>query len=273
MIGIFDSGLGGLTFLKEFKKALPEYSFIYLGDNARAPYGPKSRDTIYQYTRQGVEFLFNQGCELVILACNTASAEALKKIQQELVPAKYPDKKVLGVLVPIAEGAVQTINYLPKKNKIGVIGSRSTVDSKVYEKEIKKLNPEIEVHSKATPLLVPLAEEGWIKRRETGMIIKYYLRELKLKRINVLVLGCTHYPILHQTIKKIMGTQTIIPDVPQIVALRLTDYLRRHEEIDKKIKKEGRTTFYTTDNKERFKTIGQRFYKNPIRRVCKAELE
>jgi glutamate racemase len=273
MIGVFDSGLGGLTFLKEFNQDLPDHNFIYLGDNARAPYGPKSQETIYQYTRQGVEFLFSQGCELVILACNTASAEALRKIQQELLPAKYPDKKALGVLAPIAEGTVQTINYLPKKNKIGVIGSRSTIESEAYKKEIEKLNSELEIHSKATPLLVPLVEEGWIKRRETRMILKYYLRELKLKKINVLVPGCTHYPVLRPVIQEIMGTQIIVPDAPKLVSLKLTDYLKRHSEIEEKIKKEGQTTFYTTDNTQKFKTIGQRFYKNPIRQAKKINLE
>jgi glutamate racemase len=273
MIGVFDSGFGGLTFLKEFKRTLPEYNFIYLGDNAGAPYGSKSQGTIYQNTKQGVEFLFDQGCELVILACNTASAEALRKIQQELLPRKYPDKKVLGVLVPIAEGAVQTITPFPKKNKIGIIGSRSTIDSGAYEREIKKIAPHIEVYAKAAPLLVPLVEEGWMKRRETRMVLKYYLRELKLKKIDILILGCTHYPVLRQTIKEIMGTQTIVPDTPHLVSLKLEDYLKRHPEVDKKIKKEGDTTFYTTDNEEKFRSIGQRFYKNPIRQAKKINLE
>lgn len=273
MIGVFDSGMGGLTFLKRFIEDLPDHSFVYLGDNARTPYGNKSQEVIYEYTRQGVEFLFEKGCQLVIVACNTASAEALRRIQQELLPQKYPGKKVLGVIVPITEGAVQTLNYDPKKNKIGIIGSRSTIISGAYEREIKKLNSEVEIYSKATPLLVPLVEEGWIKRRETKMILRYYLRELKHIKINTLVLGCTHYPVLHEVIQGMMGPQINVLDGPKNVSMKLNDYLSRHREVEEKLEKQGERTFYTTDDPQKFKTIGQRFYKNPIREAHKIELE
>jgi glutamate racemase len=273
MIGVLDSGLGGLTFLKEFSEALPNYSFVYLGDNARSPYGNKSQETIYKYTRQGVEFLFSKGCHLVIIACNTASTEALRKIQQELLPQKYPGKNVLGVVVPIAEGAMQTINYDKKKNKIGIIGTRATIESASYDQELKKLSPGVEIYKKATPLLVPLIEEGWLKRRETKMILRYYLRDLKVSKINTLILGCTHYPVLQDTIQKIMGSNITVLDTPKVVSLRLHDYLSRHQEHDKQIKKKGERIFYTTDDKKRFATIGERFYQEPIKEVKRIELE
>lgn len=272
MIGVFDSGFGGITFLREFTNILPERDFAYLGDNAGAPYGNKSSETIYRHTRLGTEFLFSQGCQLVILACNTASAEALRRIQQELLPEKYPDKKVLGVLRPLAEGALQTIDYTPKKNKIGVIGSRATIQSDAYPKELKKMNPAVEVYSRATPLLVPLVEEGWIRRRETKMILRYYLRELKHIKINTLILGCTHYPVLEEIIRGVMGPQIKVLDGPQCVGLKLADYLKRHPEIDKGISRQRKRVFYTTDDHNRFESLGQRFYKNPIPKAERVDL-
>ena len=176
MIGVFDSGFGGLTILKELLNKLPQYNYIYLGDNARAPYGSKSQDVIYNYTKEAVDFLFSQGCELIIIACNTASAKALRKIQQEYLPNKYPDKKVLGVVIPAVEIAAETINH--KNKKVGVIGTRSTIESKVYEKELNKLAKDIEIFSQSCPLLVPLVEEGMLKRVETKMILKKYWRWL-----------------------------------------------------------------------------------------------
>lgn len=273
MIGILDSGLGGLTFLKEFTDKMPEYNFVYLGDNARAPYGGKSQETIRKYTQEGVEFLFSKGCQLVIIACNTASAEALRGIQQEVLPSKYPKKNVLGVIVPIAEAAMQTINYDSKKNKLGIIGTRATIESNSYDEELKKMSSNVEIYKKATPLLVPLVEEGWLKRRETKMILRYYLRELKKKKINTLILGCTHYPILQDTIQGIMGPQTKVLDAPKAVGLRLYDYLSRHPEHDDQIEKKGERRFYTTDDKERFASLGQRFYGAPIKKVEKIKLE
>ncbi len=273
MIGVLDSGLGGLTFLKEFSDALPGYSFVYLGDNARAPYGNKSQEIIYKYTRQGVEFLFDKGCELIIIACNTASSEPLKKIQQEFLLEKYPDKNVLGVIVPTVEGAMQSINYNSKKNKIGIIGTKATMESKSYDQEFKKLSPKVEIYKKATPLLVPLIEEGWLDRRETKMILRYYLRDLKNNKVNTLILGCTHYPVLHKTIQGIVGSQINVADAPKAVALRLKDYLTRHPERDEKIEKKRKRIFYTTDDKKRFASIGQRFYKAPIKKVEKINLE
>ena len=192
MIGVFDSGLGGLTILKYFLKELPQYNYIYLGDSARAPYGNRSQDVIYNYTKEAVDFLFSKGCQIIIFACNTASSQALKKIQQEYLPKKYPNKKVLGVIIPLVEEATKN----DRIKKIGVIGTKATIKSNVYAKELLKLNPKSKIFQKKAPLLVPLIEEGWIKKKETKMILKKYLRELKMEQVDALILACTHYPIL-----------------------------------------------------------------------------
>jgi glutamate racemase len=192
MIGIFDSGYGGLTVFKEIKKLLPQYSYIYLGDNLRAPYGGRSQEAVYQFTEQAVDFLFKQGCQLVIIACNTASAEALRKLQQEWLPKHYPNNHVLGVIRPVVEEAVKQ----SKSGKIGVVGTKATVESQSYVKELKKQKTDVEVVQQACPLLVPLVEEGWLKKPETRMIIKKCLRPLKDHQIDILILGCTHYPLL-----------------------------------------------------------------------------
>ena len=171
MIGVFDSGFGGLTVLKEFLKVLPDYDYIYLGDNVRAPYGNKSDEVIYNYTRQAVDFLFKQGCEIVILACNTASAKALRKIQHDYLPKFYPNKRVLGIVVPAVETAVR----LSRGHKLGVIGTTVTINSGVYKKELEKLRNDLKIFQQACPLLVPLIEEGWAHKPEGKMILKKYL--------------------------------------------------------------------------------------------------
>ena len=267
MIGVFDSGFGGLTILKGFLNSLPEYDYIYLGDNARAPYGSKSQDAIYGYTKQAVDFLFNQGCKLIIIACNTASAKALRKIQQEWLVKNNPNGRVLGVVVPIAEAAVEI-----KGGRIGVIGTRATIESGVYEIEISKFKKGLEIYSQPCPLLVPLVEEGWIKKRETKMILKKYLRPLKEKRINTLILGCTHYPFLIDSIKRIMGKNCQVLDSPQIVAEKLKNYLERHPEIGSKLSKNKKRIYYTTDDPQKFKQFSGKFLGENIKEVEKIEL-
>ena len=265
MIGVFDSGFGGLT-VKELNKLLPEYNYIYLGDNARAPYGNKSEDVIYKYTRSGVDFLFKKGCQLIILACNTASAKALRKIQQEYLPQNYPNRRVLGVVVPAVEATVELIKEKEKQgklNKVGIIGTQATIKSKVYEKELRKKANNIEIFSKSCPLLVPLVEEGWIKRRETKMILKKYLRSLKEKKIRYLILGCTHYPFLLKQIKEIMGKIEII-NTPEAVAKKTVEYLSRHKEIEKKLIKNKKQLFLTTDSINEFRKFYLKLLKNKI---------
>lgn len=268
MIGVFDSGFGGLTVLKEFLSELPQYDYIYLGDNARAPYGNKSEEAIYNYTREAADFLFKEGCELIIIACNTASAKALRKIQQEFLPANYPDKKVLGVIIPVVEIAAELNNV----KIVGLIGTRATVESKTYERELNNLRKDITIYNQSCPLLVPLVEEGWLKRAETKKILKKYLRPLKEKKIDVLILGCTHYPVLTKEIKQIMGKRVKILDAPGVVAEKLACYLKRHKEIERKLSKNGKRLFYTTNSIERFKEMGKKFLGENIGEVKRAEL-
>jgi len=268
MIGVFDSGYGGLTVLKAFLEKLPEYDYLYLGDSARAPYGNKSLKVVYEYTRQAVEFLFGRGAKLIILACNTASAKALRKIQQEWLPAQHPDKRVLGVVIPLAEAAVEASRW----GRIGVIGTRATVESRVFEQELHKLNPELKLFERACPLLVPLVEEGWVGKPETNSILKKYVRPLKNNDIDTLILGCTHYPFLKKDIERIMGKNCRVLDAPAIVADKLADYLIRHPEIEERISRDGNRAFYTTDDPERFRTFGEDFLGKRIREVLAANL-
>jgi len=251
MIGIFDSGLGGLTVTKEVLKHLPKYQLLYLGDTARTPYGNRSQELIYQFSVQAVDYLFKQGCELVIVACNTVSAEALKKLQQEWLPKNYPEKRVLGVIRPVVEQAVKE----SKNNRIGVVGTRGTIDSGAYERELVSQNSRVKVFSQACPILVPLIEEGWLKRHETIKIIRGYLRPLKNKKIDTLILGCTHYPILEKIFKNICGKKIKVIDSAEIVALKLKDYLSRHPEIESKLIQGDNHRFLVTDLTEVSKNI------------------
>lgn len=265
MIGVFDSGVGGLTVLSHFLADHPDYNYIYLGDNANVPYGNKSSEIIYGYSKKAVDFLYSQGCRLIIFACNSASAQALRKIQQEYLPNKYPDLKVLGVIRPIAE----KISSLHNLQKIGVIGTRATVASGVYDDEIKLLNPNIQILSQSAPLLVPLIEESWFKKPETKIILKKYLRELKMKQIQVLVLACTHYPFLLDDIKKIMGKKCLVFDPGKVVSDSLGKYLENHPELKLKKQKDIHCFFYVTDNPVGFKTLGSIFLGKKIDKVEK----
>lgn len=262
MIGIFDSGIGGLTVTREVLKQLPEYQLLYLGDTARMPYGNRSQELIHQFTEQAVDYLFKQGCELVILACNTASAEALRKIQQEWLPAfvptavgtsagkpkHYSSKRVLGVIRPVVEEAVKISRF----GRIGVVGTTATISSNAYVRELQALKPEVKVFQQDCPLLVPLVEEGWQKRPETMKILRYYLRPLKKQRIDTLILGCTHYPILLKQFQNGAGKSIKVFDPAQVVAEKLKDYLARHPEIEQKLVKGKAHRFLVTDITEVF---------------------
>jgi glutamate racemase len=269
MIGVFDSGFGGLAILKAFLTKLPQYDYIYLGDNARTPYGNKSQAVIYEYTRQAVEFLFARGCVLVILACNTASAKALRRIQQELLPGRYPNRRVLGVVIPVAEAGVDASRY----GRIGVIGTRATIESGVYEQELAKLSPHAKVFGQACPLLVPLVEEDWVGKPETNMILKKYLSRIKRKRIDTLILGCTHYPFLQKDIQRIMGKNCQVLSGPETVSDKLIDYLQRHPEIEERLGRNQNAAFFTTDDPGRFKLLGQKFLRHNIPEVERAIFE
>ncbi len=266
-IGIFDSGLGGLSVLKQLLIDLDKYSYIYLGDTARLPYGNKSAAKIYQYSCQALDFLFQKNCNLVILACNTASALALKKIQEEYLPKKWPGKKVLGVIRPLSE-RVSNLNY----QRIGVLGTRATIDSQVYLREIKSFNPDIEVFGQAAPLLVPLIEENWLKKSCTKKILKYYLRPLKMKKIDYLILACTHYPLLLPIIKKRIAKNCLVEDPGLIVSQSLKKYLNKHSDIKLSTAKKGSLQIYLSDKTENFKKIASKFLKQEINNIKKVEL-
>jgi len=199
MIGVFDSGVGGLTVVREIKKQLPDVSIIYFGDTARLPYGNKSRETIQKYSSEIVDFLLSKGCETIVVACNTASALAADYLRE-----KFPDLKIYDVVSSGAEAAAETT----KANRVGVIGTTATISSSVYKKKITELKPGIEVFSQACPLVVPLVEENWINRPETKKIARAYLRGLKLQKVDALLLGCTHYPLLEKVIAGVMGKRT-----------------------------------------------------------------
>lgn len=278
MIGFFDSGMGGLTILDRVLEQLPEYDYLYLGDSARNPYGNKSQKLIYEYTRQGVDLLMKEECRLVIVACNTASAKALRRLQQEWLPENYPDRRVLGVIIPVAEAAVEALHQEPprkrsKKNKVGILGTEATIHSRTFEQELKKIEPKLRLYPQPAPLLVPLVEEGWVKRPETKKIIKYYLRPLKLERINALILACTHYPVLEKPISEIIGPQCRIISPPRPVAEKLRNYLERHPEIEKKLERTKKRLFYTTGDPEKFRRLGSRFLKQPLSDVRELRLD
>lgn len=267
MIGFFDSGFGGLTVLKAVLQVMPEYDYIYLGDNARAPYGGRSQEVIYQYTKEAVDFLFAQGASLIVIACNTASSIALRRIQQEYLPAKYPGKNVLGVIRPLTEKIADD----KKLKRVGVIGTRATIESNVYPIEIHKLNFEIEILQNEAPLLVPLIEEGWSKKTETKMILRKYLRPLKEAKVQSLILGCTHYPLLLKDVQNIMGARCEVYNPGEVVAKSLREYLDRHPEyVLQKTGKERK--FYITDSVDRFKLLGEKFLGEKMNEVEKVNL-
>lgn len=268
IIGVFDSGLGGLTVFKYFLSDLPEYNYIYLGDNARLPYGSKSSATIYNYTREAVDFLFKQGCNLVIIACNTATSQAIRKIQQEYLPANYPERRVLGVIRPLVEAIAKNKNI----KRVGVLATTATINSRAYEIELKKLNPELVVYQKAAPLLVPLIEENWLKRPETKMILKKYLHPLKTNQINTLILACTHYPYLYKEIKKIMGKNIFVPQPGEIISSSLKKYLSAHPELGLSASKKPERQYYTTDDPKLFKELGERFLEQKIPNLKQVEI-
>jgi glutamate racemase len=225
-IGIFDSGLGGLLIAHSVIHELPGHDYIYLGDTARVPYGTRSREVIYCFTRQAIDYLFQQGCRLIVVACNTASADALRRIQQEYLPATYPDRRVLGVLIPAAEEAVA----ISRTGSIGVLATQATVHSGAFTREIHKLRPDARITQQAAPLLVSLIEMDGI--RFARPILIEYLQPLRAAKIDTLILGCTHYPILRGMIAEEMGASVAIVDQTEVVPGKLRDYLRRHPELD-----------------------------------------
>lgn len=251
-IGVFDSGYGGLTILKEIQKEMPEYDFLYLGDNARTPYGNRSFDVVHQYTLEAVNHLFNHGCELVILACNTASAKALRTIQQKDLPQIDPNKRVLGVIRPSTE----LVGDLSKTKHVGILGTTGTINSNSYPIEIKKSNPEIVVSQLACPMWVPLVENRTFDTEGGRYFIESSVNEIMANdpEIDVLVLACTHYPLLESQIKQHLPAQVNILSQGSLIAKSLRDYLNRHVDMDKRCSKNGTICFHTTEKTEVFDT-------------------
>lgn len=249
-IGVFDSGYGGLTVFKSIAAQLPQYDYIYLGDNARAPYGNRSFESVHQYTLECVEWFFKQGCELVILACNTASAKALRTIQQQDLPKLGPAKRVLGVIRPTAE----VMGEYTHTRHVGVLGTVGTIKSGSYEIEINKFFPDIKVHSLACPMWVPLVENGEYNSEGADYFIKKYLHQLlhTAPDIDAILLACTHYPLLLEKIVQHLPGNIQLVTQGDIVARSLQDYLQRHPEIEKTITKNGTRHFFTTDDTDDF---------------------
>jgi len=261
-IGIFDSGYGGLTVLKEIVKELPQYDYLYLGDNARAPYGARSFETVYEYTLQCVNYLFNQGCELVILACNTASAKALRTIQQKDLPLIDLNKRVLGVIRPTTE----IIGNYTKTNCVGVLGTAGTISSGSYIVEIEKFYPNLKVYQQACPMWVPLIENNELNNEGADYFIKKNVQQLMQQQpaIDAIILGCTHYPIIKQKIKQYLPQNVKLLSQGTIVAKSLTHYLQRHSKIEKKISKNKTLHFCTTDLAEVFDKAASIFFDTQV---------
>lgn len=254
-IGIFDSGLGGLFLTKAITESLPEYDYMYLGDTKNVPYGNRSRETVYELTRDAVDYLFKKDCMLIILACNTASALALRKLQQEYLIEHYPDRRVLGVLIPIAEVSIEG-----NPKNIGVLGTRGTVESGAFVDELKKLNSNIEVSQQTAPLLVPLIENDGM--RWSNPILEKYLDPLR--NSDAVILGCTHYSIIRDRIENLLGENTKIVCQTDVIPGKLRDYLHRHQEIDEKLSKNGRKEFFVTDITDHFQKLANEWFGNSI---------
>ena len=261
-IGVFDSGYGGLTILDKIREVLPEYDYIYLGDNARAPYGTRSFEVVYEFTRQAVNKLFDMGCHLIILACNTASAKALRSIQMNDLPQIDPARRVLGVIRP----TVECIGEISKNQHIGVLATAGTIKSESYPLEIHKLFPEIQVSGTACPMWVSLVENNESQDEGADYFIRKYIDQLLSKdpQIDTVILGCTHFPILLPKIRQYIPDHISVIAQGEYVAESLKDYLKRHPEMDAKCTKNGNCQFYTTEAEEKFSESASTFLKQQI---------
>ena len=261
-IGVFDSGFGGLTVLKELVEQLPQYDYLYLGDNARAPYGNRSFDTVYRYTLQSVQWLLQQGCPLIILACNTASAKALRTIQQTDLQRMAPQARVLGVIRPTTE----VIGNYSKTGSIGILATTGTVQSQSYVLEIEKAFPQLQVTQEACPMWVPLIENGEHQSPGAPYFVQKHLANLfaAAPDVDTLLLACTHYPLLKEAIEKELPPGVQVVSQGEIVARSLIDYLQRHPEIEGQLTKGANRVFYTTDSVTDFNEKGSLFFGAPV---------
>lgn len=261
-IGIFDSGYGGLTIFDKIRQAMPGYDYIYLGDNARTPYGPRSFEVVYRFTRQAVERLFAEGCQLVILACNTASAKALRTIQQKDLPQWDPNRRVLGVIRP----TVEQIDRISRSKHIGILGTNGTISSGSYSLEIKKMFPHMTVTGEACPMWVPLVENNEFDSPGADYFVRKHLEHILAADplIDTLVLGCTHYPLLEGKIRQFLPGGITLFSQGEYVASSLIDYLHRHPEMDIRLTKQGKCRFLTTESADKFSDAASLFLSRPV---------
>lgn len=261
-IGIFDSGYGGLTIYSEIHRLMPQYDYMYIGDNARAPYGTRSFDVVYEFTRQAVNFLFRSGCHLVILACNTASAKALRNIQQLDLPGMDPSRRVLGIIRP----TVESVGDVTKTRHVGVLATEGTIRSMSYPLEIKKLFPDIHVTGKACPMWASLVEADEHLTPGADYFVKRDVEALLAKdpMIDTIILGCTHYPMLLERVRLFVPDNIQLLTQGEAVATSLQDYLSRHTSLEQRCTKGGTTIFYTTESDERFREQASRFLRQPV---------
>ena len=261
-IGIFDSGYGGLTIFNKIRQALPSYSYVYLGDNARAPYGTRSFDVVYRFTLQAVRRLFDEGCPLVILACNTASAKALRTIQQKDLPGIDPTRRMLGVIRP----TVEAIDSISRSKHVGVLGTGGTISSESYNIEIKNLFPHIVTTGEACPMWVPLVENNEFASAGADFFVRKHIEHILAADplIDTLVLACTHYPLLISKIEQCLPAGISLFEQGENVARSLADYLRRRPEIDDRLEQRGRCRFMTTESAEKFTETASIFLNQPV---------
>lgn len=254
-IGVFDSGLGGLAIAQAIARRLPQYDYLYLGDTKRVPYGGRSQATIHEFTSEALSYLFAHDCQLVIVACNTASAEALRKSQQEYLPAHYPDRRVLGVIIPTAEAVFES----GAGKSVGVLATASTIESGAYERELRRQNPAVEVVGLPAPLLVPLIEHDGVKYIDP--VLDDYL--VGLRGVEAVVLGCTHYCLVKDRIRAKLDVAVISQD--EVIPEKLADYLQRHPEIESKLGRGGERRYHVTDVTSTYERWAQTLIGEPIR--------
>jgi glutamate racemase len=270
-IGVFDSGYGGLTILNGIRKVLPQYNYAYLGDNARAPYGSRSFEIVYEFTRQAVIKLFEEGCQLVVLGCNTASAKALRSIQMNDLPHLDPKRRVLGVIRP----TVEAIGNITQSRHVGIVATMGTILSNSYPLEVKKLFPDITVIGQACPMWVPLVENDEANNEGADYFVKKYLDLILAKdpKIDTIILGCTHYPLLYPKIRAYLPDNIQIVSQGDLVSNSLKDYLQRHPEMEERCTRGGKCSYFTTESEDKFKGSATIFLNEPIDAVQRVVLE
>lgn len=261
-VGIFDSGYGGLTIFKAIRELLPQYDYIYLGDNARTPYGSRSFDAIFKFTTEGVRYLFSQDCKLIIIACNTASAKALRSLQQKILPVQYPDRRVLGIIRP----SVEELGRDTKTKTVALWATEGTVKSDSFSIEIEKYAPGLHLIQTSCPMLVPLVESGELTGTGTEYFIRKYWEQTRRfsDSIDLLLLACTHYPLLLPVIREIVPESVRILVQGDFVAPSLADYLKRHPEIERELSRNRTQHFLTTDHTEGFDRLAEVFLGHPV---------